>query len=90
MLIAGGGGGHSAAMKTCPERKKRMREFYLREKNVTYTYTSNVPAKRSFVKEKGTGSHSRKFNFEIRISRKNSHAEQLSETLKRIFHHIIP
>ena len=32
-----------AAMKTCPERKKRMREFYLREKNVTYT--SNLSTK---------------------------------------------
>ena len=30
-------------MKTCPERKKRRREFYLREKNVTYT--SNLSAK---------------------------------------------
>ena len=30
-------------MKTCPERKKRMREFYLREKNVTYT--SNLSTK---------------------------------------------
>ena len=40
MLIAHSG---SAAMKTCPERKKRMREFYLREKNVTYT--SNLSTK---------------------------------------------
>ena len=46
MLIAGGGGGgggHNATMKTCPECKKRMREFYLREENVTYT--SNLSTK---------------------------------------------
>ena len=39
----GGGVVVSAAMKTYPERKKRMREFYLREKNITYT--SNLSTK---------------------------------------------
>ena len=106
MLIAGGGGGdYSAAMKTCPERKKRMREFYLREKNVTYT--SNLSTKLMSQQKDQMDQNDllrkraqdlaqenlilnacvAKLEFKEKTAIK---AEQLSEILKRIFHHIIP
>ena len=95
-------GGHSVAMKTCPERKKRMREFYLREKNVTYT--SNLSTKlMSQQKDQMDQYDLRKrvqdltpenLTLNARVAKlefqekTTIRAEQLSEILKRIFHHI--
>ena len=103
--MGGGGRDHSADMKTCPERKKRMREFYLREKNVTYT--SNLSTKlmsqqkdqmdqndllrkraQDLTQENLTlNAHVAKLEFQEKTAIK---VDQLSEILKRIFHHIIP
>ena len=106
VLIAGGGGGgsHSAAMKTCLERKKRMREFYLREKNVTYT--SNLSAKlmsqqkdqmdqNDLLRKRAQDLTQENLTLNVRVAKKKIlertaiKAEQLSEILTCIFHHII-
>ena len=92
-------------MKTCPERKKRMREFYLREKNITYT--SNLSTKlmsqqkdqmdqNDLLRKRAQDLTQENLNFKARVAklefqeRTAIKAEQLSEILKRIFHHIIP
>ena len=103
MLIAGGG--HSAAMKICPERKKRMREFYLREKNATYT--SNLSTKlmsqqkdqmdqNDLLRKRAQDLTQENLTLNARVAKLEFQektaikAEQLSEILKRIFHRIIP
>ena len=92
-------------MKTCPERKKRMREFYLREKNVTYT--SNLSTKlmsqqkdqmdqNDLLRKRAQDLTQENLTLNARVAKLEFQektaikAEQLSEILKRIFHHIIP
>ena len=99
------GGGHSAAMKTCPERKKQMREFYLREKSKTYT--SNLNSKlmsqqkdqmdqNDFLRKRAQDLTQENTSLKARlskleISQKSAiNAEQLGEILTRIFLDIIP
>ena len=99
------GAGHSAAMKTCPERKKQMREFYLREK--TKTYTSNLNSKimsqqkdqmdqNEFLRKRAQDLTQENNLLKARLSKlefsqKSAiNAEQLGEILTTIFRNIIP
>ena len=101
----GEGGGHSAAMKTCPERKKRMREFYLREKNVTYTSNLSTKLMSQQKDQMDQNDLSRKraqdltqenLTLNARVAKLEFlektaiKAEQLSEILTRNFQHIVP